>query len=54
MSRGTFPIVVSAIWGALAIPGLLGAALAAMLFDAPGSMDNPAAWVNALRMTERN
>jgi hypothetical protein len=26
----------------------LGAALAPMFFDAPGSMNNPAAWANAL------
>jgi hypothetical protein len=44
----TFPIVVTAIWGALTLPGLLGAALAPMFFDAPGSMNNPAAWTNAL------
>ncbi len=45
--RPAFAIVVTAIWGALLIPGLLGAALAPMFFDAPGSMNNPAAWFNA-------
>ncbi len=31
----------------LLIPGLLGAALAPMFFDAPGAMNNPVAWINA-------
>ena len=30
------------------LPGLVGAALSPMFFDAPGSMNNPAAWANAL------
>ena len=34
--------------GVLLVPGLLGALLSPMFFDAPGSMDNPAAWMNAL------
>lgn len=42
------PIVATAVWGVLLIPGLLGAALSVMFFDAPGSMSNPAAWTNAL------
>ncbi|MBV9334169.1 MAG: hypothetical protein JO146_09185 [Candidatus Eremiobacteraeota bacterium] len=42
------PIVTTAVWGVLLIPGLLGAALSVMFFDAPGSMSNPAAWLNAL------
>jgi hypothetical protein len=46
--RPTLAILVTAIWGALTIPGLLGAALSPMFFDAPGSMNNPIAWVNAL------
>jgi hypothetical protein len=45
--RPTLPIVVTIIWGILAVPGLLGAALSPMFFDAPGSMNNPAAWINA-------
>jgi hypothetical protein len=32
----------------LLVPGLLGAALSPMFFDAPGSQNNPAAWSNAL------
>jgi hypothetical protein len=32
----------------LLIPGLVGAALSPMFFDAPGSMNDPAAWINAL------
>ncbi|HEY5425282.1 MAG TPA: hypothetical protein VIJ77_01930 [Candidatus Tumulicola sp.] len=47
-ARPTLPIVVSIVWGALLIPGLLGAALSVMFFDAPGSIENPMAWANAL------
>lgn len=43
----SFPILVTIIWGVLLLPGLLGAALSVMFFDAPGSMNNPAAWLNA-------
>ncbi|MGA8533764.1 MAG: hypothetical protein WB615_06630 [Candidatus Tumulicola sp.] len=46
-SRPTIAIVVSIVWGVLLIPGLVGAALSSMFFDAPGSMNNPAAWINA-------
>jgi len=46
--RPTLAIVVTIVWGVLLLPGLLGAALSPMFFDAPGSMDNPAAWMNAL------
>jgi hypothetical protein len=46
-ARPTLPIVVTAVWGVLLLPGLLGAALSVMFFDAPGSMTNPAAWTNA-------
>ncbi|MGC1379647.1 MAG: hypothetical protein WA814_01345 [Candidatus Baltobacteraceae bacterium] len=46
--RPTLPIVATAVWGTLLFPGLFGAALSPMFFDAPGSMDNPAAWLNAL------
>ena len=46
--RPTIAIIASAVWGVLLIPGLLGAALSPMFFDAPGSMGNPAAWINAL------
>ena len=42
------PILTSAIWGVLLLPGLVGALLSPMMFDAPGSMENPAAWINAL------
>ncbi len=45
--RPALAIVATVIWGALLIPGLLGAALAPMFFDAPGSMNNPTAWFNA-------
>lgn len=45
--RPTLAIVATLVWGVLAIPGLLGAALSPMFFDAPGSMGNPAAWTNA-------
>lgn len=46
--RPTLPIVATAVWGFLLFPGLLGAALSVMFFDAPGSTSNPAAWINAL------
>lgn len=46
--RPTLAIVVTAVWGALLFPGLVGAALSVMFFDAPGSINNPAAWLNAL------
>jgi len=46
--RPALPIVATAIWGVLLIPGLVGAALSPMFFDAPGSMNNPAAWTNAM------
>ena len=46
-SRPTLPIVATGIWGTLFFPGLLGAALSSMFFDAQGSMNNPAAWTNA-------
>jgi hypothetical protein len=46
--RPTLPIVATAVWGVLLLPGLVGAALSPMFFDAPGSMDNPAAWTNAM------
>jgi hypothetical protein len=48
MSRPTLAIIVTVVWGVLALPGLLAAALAPMFFDAPGSMNNPVAWINAL------
>jgi hypothetical protein len=53
MADGDFPrptvvVVATLVWGALLLPGLLGAALSVMFFDAPGSMNNPAAWANAL------
>jgi hypothetical protein len=46
--RPTLAIVATAVWGALLIPGLVGAALSPMFFDAPGSMNNTSAWINAL------
>ncbi|HEY6325037.1 MAG TPA: hypothetical protein VIW73_00795 [Candidatus Cybelea sp.] len=48
MLKPTLAVIVTAVWGVLLLPGLLGAALSPMFFDAPGSMDNPAAWLNAL------
>ena len=48
MSRPTLAVIVTVVWGVLALPGLVAAALAPMFFDAPGSMNNPAAWMNAL------
>jgi len=48
VSRPTLAIIVTIVWGVLALPGLLGAALAPMFFDAPGSTNNPLAWINAL------
>lgn len=41
-------ILASAIWGVLLLPGLIGALLSPMMFDAPGSVNNPVAWINAL------
>jgi hypothetical protein len=46
--RPTLAVVVTAVWGVLLLPGLLGAALSPMFFDAPGSTNSPAAWTNAL------
>jgi hypothetical protein len=46
--RPTLPVVATAVWGVLLFPGLVGAALSPMFFDAPGSMNNPAAWTNAM------
>jgi hypothetical protein len=46
--RPIFAIVVTVVWGVLLFPGLLGAALSPMFFDAPGSMENPVAIFNAL------
>jgi hypothetical protein len=46
--RPTLAIIATFIWGALTLPGLVGAALSVMFFDAPGSMNNPIAWLNAL------
>ncbi|HEX3457042.1 MAG TPA: hypothetical protein VHR97_03725 [Candidatus Baltobacteraceae bacterium] len=48
MSRPTLAIIVTVVWGVFALPRLLAAALAPMFFDAPGSMNNPLAWINAL------
>jgi len=48
VSRPTLAIIVTIVWGVLALPGLLAAALAPMFFDAPGSTNNPLAWINAL------
>ena len=47
-AKPTLAIVVTLIWGILLIPGLLGAVTSPMFFDAPGSMQNPAAWTNML------
>lgn len=47
-ARPTVAIVVTAVWGVLLFPGLVGAALSPMFFDAPGSLNNLAAYVNAL------
>ena len=44
----TLPIIVTVIWALLLLPGLVGALLSPMFFDAPGSMHNPAAIINAL------
>lgn len=48
-NQGPFvPILASAVWGVLLLPGLVGALLSPMMFDAPGSMNNPLAWINML------
>jgi hypothetical protein len=44
--RPVVAIIASIVWGSLLFPGLLGAALSPMFFDAPGSMNNPGAWIN--------
>ena len=41
-------IVVTIVWGVLTVPGVFAALFSVMFFDAPGSIDNPAAWLNAL------
>lgn len=46
--RPSLPIVATAVWGILFFPGLVGALLSPMFFDAPGAMNNPAAWINAM------
>ena len=46
--KPTLAILATGIWGTLTVPGLIGAALSVMFFDAPGSMSNPAAYLNAL------
>ena len=46
--RPILAIVVTVVWGVLLFPGLLGAALSPMFFDAPGSTGNPVAIFNAL------
>ncbi len=46
-ARPLVPIVASVVWGVLFFPGLFGAAMSAMFFDAPGSESNPYAWINA-------
>ena len=46
--RGGVPLLTTIVWGVLLLPGLLGAALSPMFFDAPGSTSNPAAYINAL------
>jgi|SRR5581483_5191919 len=48
MQRPTVAVIVTVVWGVLALPGLLAAALSPMFFDAPGSVNNPVAWINAL------
>lgn len=47
-AKPTVPLVATIVWGVSFFPGLLGAALSPMFFDAPGSMNNPAAIANAL------
>jgi len=43
--RPILAIVVSVVWGVLAVPGFLIAAVGApMAFDAPGSDSNPLVW----------
>jgi hypothetical protein len=44
--KSTLAVVASVVWGVMLLPGLLGAALSPMMFDAPGSTSNPAAYVN--------
>lgn len=46
--RPILPLVATIVWGFLLFPGLVAAGLSVMFFDAPGSIDNPAAWANAL------
>jgi hypothetical protein len=47
-ARPTLALVATGVWGLLLLPGLLGAALSPMFFDAPGATNNPVAWTNAL------
>lgn len=47
-AKPTTAVVATIVWGVLLFPGLMGAALSVMFFDAPGSINNPAAWTNAL------
>jgi hypothetical protein len=42
--RPIVAIVVSVVWGVMLVPGLFGVLLSPMMFDAPGSMNNPQAW----------
>jgi hypothetical protein len=41
------PIIATVFWGIGLLPGLIGALLSPMMFDAPGSMNNPVAWIDA-------
>ena len=41
--RPLVPLIVTIVWGLFLVPGLVGALLSPMMFDAPGSMHNPAA-----------
>ena len=41
--RPVLPLVITIVWGVFFLPGLLGALLSPMMFDAPGSMRNPVA-----------
>ena len=44
--RPVAAVVATIVWGFFLFPGLVGAALSPMFFDAPGSMNDPIAYVN--------
>jgi hypothetical protein len=45
--RTTVAMVSTIVWGLLLIPGFIGALLSGMMFDSPGSVKDPSAYLMA-------